>query len=66
MVKIGLATLALSVMLAGGTSAKTYVASKLINPPGPGKVLVQKKIVKKPSRRPHVVGTRRIHIRRVH
>ncbi len=65
MVKIGLAALALSVLLAGTASAKTYVASKIVNPPGPGKVLVQKKIVKTPGHRPHVVGTRRVHIFRV-
>ena len=65
MVKIGLATLALSGMLAGTASAKTYVATKIVNPPGPGKVLVQKKIVKMPGHRPHVVGTRRVHVVRI-
>jgi len=65
MVKTALAALALSVMLAGGASAKTYVVSKIVNPPGPGKVLVQKKIVKTPGHRPHVVAKRRIHVHRV-
>lgn len=54
MVKFGAGVMFASLMMVGAAFADTYVTAKVVNPPGPGKVVV-KKVVHTRTFRPAVV-----------